>query len=604
MAEPSIQMSKPGGLYRTVQSLQWVLSDDVDRFSFTVNGPQPTLSKYIAYDTLPGKNPFIAVTQDGAGNVVYDGGFPKFYNIYAPPPGTGFAGMPASFKYMLNALNFCANKKKTDIGNRRVLLIGDGGSFNNTGDYRVKYSGSYDFYTSFQRIAAAGGWSLTIKDRFDYASQYIDTRLAELDQYCCVILMSADAHCGWPPYGAPEKGWMTDQSVTDFITYRERGNGLIIITDHGLTTPQQDSQGISLGFYGTAQKLVLNFGTYFTGNFDRQPVNVGFLRATYGDHPLYNGMTNAESIHAGPSESKVVVTQYPEYTRATAPNVDLTADGKYVISILAILKDGTPQTFRYVFNIVLGEFLWWKHNDGHILGDTYSTKMSTSDFLPFITSNDNGTLTGRVTRNGKKLGSFVHDSATVTTTYKWLSGSNIFPVNDKDVFTISVEEPFSYNKSVTVTRYQPPVSQVIDHAHMLKLLNIDDYAAVPRKQLVNRIIKDIAPLYPEFPLLLNGDAARDISVIRKFTSEFVGDVTTAYIYATTEDTVEGMRILTTQPNCIIDAEKNLVYEYVYPEWQLIDGLKAQDFLGAPRRVRSVSNGDLFLLRVDGNIVQI
>lgn len=598
MAEPSIQMTKPGGLYRTVQSLQWVLRDDVDRFSFTVNGNQPTLSKYIAYDTLPGKNPFIAVTQDGAGNVVYDGGFPKFYNYLAPPPNPTFAQLSASCKYMYNALNFCANKKKTAIGNRRVLLIGDGGSSNNTGNYRVKYGGTYDFYTTFTRLAQAGGWSLDIKDRFDYPSGYMDPRLAELDQYCCIIIMSAD-------YSHPPGGWITNQSVTDMITYRERGNGIIVITDHSGTTQALDAQGLSQpGFHGTAQKLVLNFGAYFTGNFDRNPVNVGFLRATYGDHALYNGMADSEYIHAGPSESKVIVTQYPEYTRANAPTVNLTQDGKYVISILVILKDGTPETYRYVFNIVLGEFLWWKHNDGHILGDTYSTKMSTSDFLPFITSNDNGTLTGRVTRNGKKLGSFIHDSDKVITTYKWLSGSNIFPVNDKDVFTISVEEPFSYNKSVTVTRYQPPVSAVIDHAHMLKLLNIDDYVSVPRKQLVNRIIKDIAPLFPEYPLLLNGDAARDIAVIRKFTSEFVGDVTTAYIYATTDDTIEGMRVLTTQPNCIIDASKNLVYEYVYPEWVLIDGLKAQDFLGAPRRVTSIASGDKFLLRNDGSIVQI
>jgi hypothetical protein len=257
-----------------------------------------------------------------------------------------------------------------------------------------------------------------------------------------------------------------------------------------------------------------------------------------------------------------------------------------------------------VFNIVLGEFLWWKSSvDGSILGDTYYTKKSTSDFLPYITSLGNGTLTGAILRNGKKIGSFIHDDVGGST-YKWLAGTNVFPVNDKDKFTIAVEEPFSYNKTLTVTRYQPPVTTVIDHAHMLKLLNIDDYAGVPRKQLVNRIIKDIAPLYPEFPLLKNGDAARDIAIIRKYTSEFVGDVTTAYIYATSDDAREGMRILTTQPNCIIDAEKNLVYEYVYPEWSVIDGLKAQDFLGAPRRVKHVANDDLFLLRVDGSIVQL
>lgn len=595
MAEPSIQMSKPGGLYRTVQTLKWVLRDDVERFSFTVNGVQPTLSKYIAYDTLPGKNPFIAVTQDGAGNVVYDGGFPKFYNKYWNNAWTTFSQLSASFKFLYNAINFCANKKKTDIGNKRILVLGDGGTNLNT--YRVLYSGSNDFYKSFTQLAKVAGYSVTIKDRLNYPGKYIDARLAELDQYCMVILMSSD-------YYHPVGGWMTSQCVTDMITYRERGNGLMIITDHGQTSAAQDAAGNSRGFYGTCQKLVRNFGSYFTGDFDRSPVNVGYLRRTYGDHALYNGMADTESIWAGRSESKVVVTKYPEYTRDTAPDVNLTKDGKYVISILAILKDGTPETYRYVFNIVLGEFLWWKHNDGRILGDSYSTKSSTSDFLPSITSNDNGTLTGDVTRNGKKLGSFIHDSSTVTTTYRWLSGSDVFPVNDKDVFNIEVKEPFSYNKSLMVQRFQPPVNGVIDHAHMLKILNTDDYAEIPRKNLVNTMIKQLAPLYPEYPLLLNGDAARDIAIIRKFTGEFVGEATTAYIYATSDDAKEARRILTTQPNCIIDAEKNEVWEYVYPEWVKIEGLKAQDFLGAPRRVTSISNGDLFLLRNDGTIVQV
>lgn len=595
MATPNIQMSKPGGLYRSVQALTWQLSDQVERFSFTVNGNQPTLSKYIAYDTLSPPNPFIAVTQDGAGNVVYDGGFPKFYNMYSPADGATFNQLSASFKFLYNAINFCANKKKTDIGNKRILLLGDGGSNNN--NYRVLYGGADDFYYSFTRLAKTAGYSITIKDRVNYSGGYIDARFAELDQYCMVIVMSSDF---WHPAG----GWMTPQCVADMITYRERGNGLILITDHGTSTPAQDAAGNSRGFFGTAQPLALNFGSYFTGNFDRSPVNVGFLRATYGDHALYNGMANSEYIHAGGSESKVVVTKYPEYTAANAPTVNLTQNGKYVISILAILKDGTPETYRYVFNIVLGEFLWWKSsNDGSILGDTYSTNKSISDFLPYISPQDNGTLFGSILRNGKKIGSFVHDETTGSA-YKYLSGTNIFPVNDKDTFTIAVEEPFSYNKTLTVKRYQPPVAAVIDHAHMLKLLGVDDYVGIPPRKLVNRIIQDIASYYPEYPLLLNGDAARDIAIIRKFTSEFVGDVTTAYIYATSDDAKEARRILTTQPNCIIDAEKNEVWEYQYPEWLLIDGLKAQDFLGAPRRVTSISNGDKFLLRIDGSIVQI
>jgi hypothetical protein len=257
-----------------------------------------------------------------------------------------------------------------------------------------------------------------------------------------------------------------------------------------------------------------------------------------------------------------------------------------------------------VFNIVLGEFLWWKSSvDGHILGDVYATQKSTSDFLPYITSNGNGTLFGSILRNGKKIGNFTYDDVGGAV-YRYLSGSSIYPVNDNDTFTIAVEEPFSYTKTLLVDRYQPPVASIIDHAHALKLMGIGDYVGVPPRKLVNKVIKDIAQYYPQYPLLLNGDAARDMAIIRRFISEFVGGPISAYIYASSDDAAEARRVFTTQPNCIIDAKTNQVWEYQYPEWLLIDGLTAQDFLGAPRQVTSIANGDKFLLRVDGSIVQI
>lgn len=67
--------------------------------AYTLNGLPPALSEYIAYDTLTPANPFIAVTQDGAGNVVYDGGFPKLYNQYAVLP------QPSGYSIRLNANN-------------------------------------------------------------------------------------------------------------------------------------------------------------------------------------------------------------------------------------------------------------------------------------------------------------------------------------------------------------------------------------------------------------------------------------------------------------------------------------------------------------------
>ncbi|MFO5742513.1 hypothetical protein ACLBPW_30955, partial [Klebsiella pneumoniae] len=44
---------------------------------------RPVHCEYIAYDgdAATGGSPFIAVVQDGTGNVLYDCSFPKFYNL-------------------------------------------------------------------------------------------------------------------------------------------------------------------------------------------------------------------------------------------------------------------------------------------------------------------------------------------------------------------------------------------------------------------------------------------------------------------------------------------------------------------------------------------
>ena len=83
----NLTLSVAPGYYLEAQNASWVLGEKVDFVSFTKDGPSPAISKYIAYDTLVPPNPFIAAAQDGNGNVVYDGGFPKFYNVVAPEAG-------------------------------------------------------------------------------------------------------------------------------------------------------------------------------------------------------------------------------------------------------------------------------------------------------------------------------------------------------------------------------------------------------------------------------------------------------------------------------------------------------------------------------------
>lgn len=71
-----------------------------------------------------------------------------------------------------------------------------------------------------------------------------------------------------------------------------------MITDHGpVVDTIEAAAGSNMGgFFGTANALAVNFGTWFSGDYARVPVNIGFIRNTYGDHPLYAGMADSGSL--------------------------------------------------------------------------------------------------------------------------------------------------------------------------------------------------------------------------------------------------------------------------------------------------------------------
>ncbi len=245
------------GTYKKKIGAQWVLDEDVAWVSYTVDGRTPTKAQYIAYDQLDPPNPFIAVTQDGRGNAVFDGGFPKFYNMYAPAAGAGFAQMNGSFKFLYNAINFCANPTKVAAGNKKVLIIGDAAS--GAEHYSITTTTSTGFLTSFQRVCAAAGYTPSFLTVTDYGGALLNPTLATLDQYALVILMSSD----YP--GVPK---ITPEAVQAFVQYREAGNGVIIITDHGVPDIEDINEAVEgsySAFYRTANMVAAEFGVFFTG---------------------------------------------------------------------------------------------------------------------------------------------------------------------------------------------------------------------------------------------------------------------------------------------------------------------------------------------------
>lgn len=349
MANSPITPSVAPGNYYSPQTVSFAFDSTVKEVAFTQGNYPPSLSKYIAYDTLNPPNPFIAVTEDGAGKVVYDGGFPKIYNNstvgwngVGTKPST-FAALSPAHRYIYNALQWIAHPGKA----KKLLVIGDRATSVDN-NYLIKGAAGNGFGITLTNIATIAGFSIAFKDSDDYggASAKLDCPLSELEQYAAVLFVSSRS--GAVP-------WITEQCVNNLVAYRESGHGIFMITDHGyILNSINDVTNASAGFFKSANALASRFGAYFTGDYGRVPVNVGFLRRTYGDHPLYNGMTDSDNVAAGGSESMVVVTTTPMQSPTSIQSVTTTALGKSQYNLLASLNDGNTYTAKFLYNVMPG----------------------------------------------------------------------------------------------------------------------------------------------------------------------------------------------------------------------------------------------------------
>jgi len=440
MATPlSITPSKAPGYYLESQILSFIFSANTETVAYSVNGAPPTISKYIAYDTLTPANPFIAVSEDGRGPVVYDGGFPKLYNTYSPAAGATYDQLSAAHKYIVNAVNYVSNPN-INLTKKKVLVLGDAVS---GVSYWVKGTANTDFYTTLTRLAAAGNFDIVIKDANDYAG-VLNPTLSELQQYNAVMLLSTRSIGGW--------NYLSSQAVNDLVSYRETYGGLIVVTDHGAVFNTIDAAIANKdGFFGCANKLVTRFGAWFSGNYDRTPVNVGFLRATYGDHPLYANMEDSDSIAAGGSESRVLITNPTLYSRVNFPTISVSNVGQNTVQLLTKDSLGNILTARLVYYIQSGDFLFFKKKaDGADVVNDSSTIVAPSQFTLNITTTNLGTVRGRILRNGKRVGGF--EAINNVTTLRFANGSDIVDCYDGDVFTVMVTEPFTYTKTISAVR--------------------------------------------------------------------------------------------------------------------------------------------------------
>lgn len=562
------------GAFLEHQTVTFSFGAGTKEVALTKGNIPPSISKYIAYDTLTPPNPFLAVTEDGRGRVVYDGGFPKYYSsVSANGSTTTFSQLNASCKFLHNAVMWVANTAKVSAGKKKILVLGD---TTNSKNYNVKTDANNGFYSTIMMIGRTTGFQMTIKDIDDYAAT-LNPTLAELEEYALVILFGVG-------YDGVRR--FTATAVNDLVTYRENGNGIIMITDHGnnVSSPEQAATS-STGFFTSVNQVASRFGAYFTGDFNRTPVNVGFLRTNYGDHPLYNGLTNSESISAGGSESRVVVSQITTYAPGALPAQQTTVSGINTFNVLAVQNDGSILTARYVYIVQGDEFLWLystpsggsQQTNGGLVHVSDSNIVSIDARVDGATL---GTVWGELLRNGKRIGE-IHYANGVSNLYLYAAIPSKLRFRKGDVIELKVVSPFTYSKSAVVVKNEPAATAVSEAAWAKELRSTWNEAllSMPALRKYPALVSN-NPALPQTPPV--GAAAltkrmRDIATnaLDVFTYDTL-------IYATAAEVNAAIAAKPVAPGaCFVNAANGQVYAYLSGSYQAIAGLFAKDVFSAP-----------------------
>lgn len=589
------------GPYLEGQDVRFAFSPDIVGVAFSTDGSPPSISKYIAYDTLTPPNPFIAVTEDGRGRVVYDGGFPKFYNDKITDAQNTFALLPGGFKYLYNAVKWVANQEKVAAGNNKILVIGDATPPEN---YSVKGTNPNGFYDAMLRFCRVVGFVPAFKDRADYGG-ILNPTLSELETYSLVLVLSS---------AFTLTDCITDQAVNDFVTYRENGNGIIVITDHGpVLNSIQEAMQPHVGFFTLGNEIVTRFGAYFSGDFNRTPVNVGFLRSTYGDHPLYNNLTNDEYISAGGSESKVVVTTANVFDPANMPPIRVDKKGINTIQILAVLADGSMISGRYVYIIQGDEFVFVRVTNpttGLVetnQGKIYADPAGKAQAEMWVDGSTLGTVWGEILKNGKRIGELYYTSALGSKVY-WYAGSlERTPIRNADAIVQAIKIPFTYSKALVGVRDEVAIR---NNGFALPRLVADikpKYPVAGLSGLVTKLHSNVKPTLPSNKRKQPISCAETSRVLEGVFSDKVQqfDDLTTKIYPTTALTTAAIAVTPVVPGvCFVDASTNKVYGYLNGAFRIIADLTAQDIFGAPRTLINPTTGLKFRLELNGSITQI
>lgn len=528
------------GQYTGAQTVSVTFPAGTRKAIITRGDRNPVLTEILAYDTgyilpIPSnpnpdigegdivERPFLAVTQDGRGNVIYDGGFPKFYNsqikaanggTYPATLPTTLAGLAPACKYLSNALNFIANPRKTAQGNRKILFINNTTRSSQYNIFKSHYNpdplqnnaGDDGFRDNFDAVCNIGGWIPTYYDATSAGNVPVDISLATMEQYAAIVYLASYGGSG------PSASWITENTASNIAQFRAAGSGVAIITDHCSDNYTDLDDAIARGgvFGYDATKVAKYFGAYFSGDVARRPVSVGEIRRQIGlpgppgDHPLLAGMTDSETIFAGGSESLIK----PELFEAdmvdpdTVWSTELDTAGTYRINVLIQMDDGTIVTRPLRYVIIDPSDINLKDSFNRAAsGGTMTTYKRLIDYT-LDAGDETQTLSGKIFVGNTLVGWFTtaKTNGVWNTSYNPLGGPGVaMPIQSGSQLRFVVTDPFEYTVPVNISVPDPDPYWVKSGSlstFRAALLNHPYYSGVAEQNVWSDITTFTSKYYP------------------------------------------------------------------------------------------------------------
>lgn len=254
-------------------------------------------------DTDPPLNA-IAVSDEGGGRIVYDGAWAKLFNSKWDPAWQDVGDIqPGPFgtvaKYLYNAIRWVADPNRIPSTGGKVLVLGTSTKWSWSVDEFVRSDGLGRYITNWLTIA---GYETVIKSDKDY-SGVLDPSLEELNGYCAVIIV---------PAADVVTGLFTQQAVSNIVNYKNSGGGIVLFSEdvpgNNLASIEAARANSSIARgdkHVTPNQIATRFGVWFSGAWGDPTINIGYMRETHGDHPLYNGMADSENLNLGPTIARI-----------------------------------------------------------------------------------------------------------------------------------------------------------------------------------------------------------------------------------------------------------------------------------------------------------